>query len=52
MARMTGAQVPLPDEDAIRRRFDELLYEEPADVSAIPDDRTALLREAYGLTGR
>lgn len=50
-ARVMGNDVPLPDHDSIRRRFDELLVEEPAGLS-LPTDRRALLLEAFGMRGR
>lgn len=49
-ARAMGADVPIPDSDEIRRRFDEMLRAVPNELGDVPSDRTELLREAYGLT--
>lgn len=50
MARMFGQDVPVPDGPALRRRFDEMLSEEPRGLS-MPTSRTELLLEAFGRRG-
>lgn len=46
-ARALGGQAEIPDRDAIRKRFDESLRAQPAGKG---DSRTAVLREAFGMT--
>jgi len=48
-ARAMGGDVPVPDPVELRRRFDELLAEEPQ--QAKPMSRGSVLAEAFGLRG-
>lgn len=50
-ARAMGEDVAVPDPVAIRRRFDELLCAEPAEVAEAPTTRAGVLAEAFGLSG-
>lgn len=51
-ARAMGNDIPIPDPDKFRRRFDELLAEDPGGSAELPTERTEILREAFGTNVR